>query len=188
MDFGNGHTEQENVSCLKFGVDGCPKIHRLDEYWIELNIVELTKVVTNETRTSYMWFWKVRHFDTSSNSSYFCHMDGLVAVVFFLFNVHTSRFSICPSWGFWNITSTHRLMMVINFLKVMLKGNIHRTFCTGETHLPRRLENRFLEVKEIVERKSVVPVVKKPAALKHGILCIFLTKILKKSQKTHMFS
>ena len=78
----------------QFGVDGCPKIHRLDEYWIELNIVELTKVVTNETRTSYMWFWKVRYFDTSSNS------DGLVAVLWFLFNVHASRFAICPSWGF----------------------------------------------------------------------------------------
>ena len=154
----------------QFGVDGCPKIHRLDEYWIELNIVELTKVVTNETRTSYMWFWKVRYFDTSSNS------DGLVAVLWFLFNVHASRFAICPSWGFWNITSTHRL-----------KGNIHRTFCTGETHLPRRLENRFLEVKEIVERKSVVPVEKKPAALKHASCAISSQKKLKNHKNTHVF-
>ena len=77
--------------------------------------------------------------------------------------------------------------MAINFLKVMLKGNIHRTFCTGETHLPRRLENRFLEVKEIVERKSVVPVVKKPAALKHGILCNFLTKNSKNHKKHTCF-
>lgn len=77
--------------------------------------------------------------------------------------------------------------MVINLFKVMLKGNIHRTFCTGETHLPRRLENRFLEVKDIVERKSVVPVVKKPAALKHAFCAISSQKNSKITKNTHVF-